>query len=238
MHKHINSKSAHCGEHYIRRSPECEFCSELINAPGHRFGNLYGPSISRAVLQHNGFVAIPTIGQLFEASMLVLPDEHIERMADLDEDQIRECLTFVEGVVERVSSYGSPIVCEHGARAATGGGCGIFHAHFHVIPTPSKEPSLRIEHLMPMGADPVRASSIGDALDRLKETDEYLLVRDADYRIAFIEVTPEIKPSVPSQFFRQSLVARYGLANPWDWREYGFEERMVSTIDYFRSSVT
>src|SRR5580693_3870002 len=63
--------------------PNCEFCSELFDSPDTRFGNLYGASVRRTVLDENGFVALPTIGQLFEASMLVLPKIHVERMADL-----------------------------------------------------------------------------------------------------------------------------------------------------------
>lgn len=216
--------------------PSCEFCSEFSNPIDSRFGKIYGSAVSRTVFKENGFVVLPTIGQLFEGSMLVLPDEHIERIADLDETRMDQCLQIVEAISRRVSSLGNPIIFEHGARATTGGGCGIFHAHFHIVPSPLKEKSASMRDLMPSCDQAISASSLKDALQRLKSIDEYLLLRDTEGQVVFLEVTSEIKPSIPSQYFRQSLVSHYKLSIPWDWRAYGFEKRLLSTINHFRSS--
>jgi diadenosine tetraphosphate (Ap4A) HIT family hydrolase len=238
MHNHPNTNSICCDHDCVLPEINCEFCSELANPVDSRFKKLYGSVVSRTVVKDNGFVVMPTIGQLFEASMLVLPEQHIERMADLGKTQIRECIKIVEKVVERLSMFGNPIIFEHGARAVTGGGCGIFHAHFHVVPVPIEQTRPRIEHIMPACAVSTPASSLLDALHRLKHVDEYLLLQDANGQVAFLEVTPTLKPSIPSQFFRQSLVARYELSVPWDWRLYGFEPRLVSTIGHFQSSAS
>jgi predicted transposase YdaD len=76
--------------------------------------------------------------------------------------------------------------------------------------------------------------SLGSALNRLTQANEYLLLRDSEGHVAFVEVSPEIKPEIPSQYFRRKLISLYQLPNPWDWRLYGYEERLISTLEHFR----
>jgi diadenosine tetraphosphate (Ap4A) HIT family hydrolase len=237
MHQPTNRTSArNYNRRFIDSVTDCEFCAELHDPVQSRFANLYGSQVSRTVLDEKEFVVLPTIGQLFEASMLILPSQHVERMADLDESRISACLELVEKVANRISCYGQPIVFEHGSRAAIGGGCGIYHAHFHVVPIPGAKKQARLIDLFPKHTDFTVTESLGEALLHLKSVNEYLLLRDASGKVALLEVTPQLKPRIPSQYFRQALVANYNLSESWDWRNYGTEPRLISTIEHFQSS--
>ena len=61
---------------------DCEFCDELKGAPS-RFRAIYAPEhASRIVATSQHFVAMPTLGQLFPGSLLVVLDRtsrHLRR---------------------------------------------------------------------------------------------------------------------------------------------------------------
>lgn len=215
-------------------SINCEFCDEVRDPGRSRFGSIYGPGLARTVIRQAGFLVQPTLGQLFEGSMLILPEAHVETMAQLSSAETRSCLTIVEMVEKHLTAYGHPILFEHGARSAGGGGCGIYHAHFHLVPVPSLCPAM-IEDLMPRIGRPQVVSSLEEALNELRGVEEYLLLRDTSRQIGICEIPASMRGEVPSQFFRRALVAHYGLATPWDWRQYQVEPRLISTLRHFSS---
>ena len=210
----------------------CEFCDELRDPARSRFGSIYGSAVSRIVIRKRGFVAQPTLGQIFEGSMLILPESHVETMAQLTPSQRNACLTLLGEVERNISDSGPVIVFEHGAKSAGGGGCGIYHAHFHLMPVPLECP-ISMADVRPADASMTVASSLDEALNQLHDTDEYLLFREPSGRVGFFEVRPSMRQIIPSQFFRRALVNHYGLSTPWDWRHYDFELKVISTIQRF-----
>src|SRR5688500_14214166 len=74
---------------------ECEFCLELSKVELSRFGRTYRCAAdSRLIAEQNGVVVMPTLGQLFTASLLILPQMHFETVAELPTCQRRACLRF------------------------------------------------------------------------------------------------------------------------------------------------
>lgn len=210
------------------RTADCEFCAELSHSVPNRFADIYGPSLSRVLIRQSGFVVLPTIGQIFEGSLLILPECHVERMAALPSQQRETCLELVEVVVSRLSSYGNPIVFEHGAAACTNGACGIYHAHLHVVPVPH-DSGLQCHELMPTDQFETSAT-LSEALANIAQVEEYLLLRATNREVAYLKITPEFRPLVPSQWFRRRLAERFDLRRPWDWRLYGIEPWLLATL--------
>jgi diadenosine tetraphosphate (Ap4A) HIT family hydrolase len=169
-------------------------------------------------------VALPTLGQLFTGSLLVLPIEHTETCAALPVDLQREMLRLLDDMVRRAREFGHPVVFEHGAVAATGGGCGIHHAHMHIVPVPK---ATAASTLFPEHA--ACAPDIQTALGELHSADEYLLLA-ADDAVLFRDLRVDAG-AFPSQFFRRRLAEHFQLTAPWDWRAYdAVEPALLDTL--------
>lgn len=216
----------------------CEFCDEFCHPFNSRFAQIYAPLVkSRVVAQRGNLVAMPTIGQLFPGSLLVMPMTHVETMASLPESALLDLPTFITDL-EMVIGQNSPVIAfEHGARCITGGGCGVYHAHLHLIAVPNP---VSIDDLLPNKEDlqfSKLATSISTGLQSLVSSSEYLLVRDCDYRVRFLELSTSSHKRYPSQYFRRALAELFNLDRSWDWRTYQeAEQYLLDTINMFRNA--
>lgn len=216
----------------MKEAMRCEFCAEFGGA-GSLFEAIYGSVLSsRVVLEEDGFAVMPSIGQVFPGSLMVLPRAHIERFADLPlEDQVA-----AQRLIDRLrrTSTRRLIAFEHGAREATGGGCGIYHAHIHVVPVPDHmDTSPLVVGLAPS------LSSLKGALCVLAASDEYLLLFDSEGRGWSRVLSPADRSEFPSQYFRRCLAALAGTPGSWDWRTIEHpERRLVEAVAAWRSQLS
>lgn len=203
----------------------CEFCAEFQTDGPSRFRLSYqGVASHRVMARSRRFVAVPTIGQMLEGSLLILPVEHEETCAAMDEDARAEMLALADEMVARCARLGSPIVFEHGATAVNGGGCGIHHAHLHIVPLPR---AVAPAELFPEGT--AEAAGLAAAWRTLRGSSHYLLIGDGQRMLTrdLIAMPGEF----PSQFFRRRIAEFFALETPWDWRNYpSVEQSMVRVL--------
>ena len=216
----------------------CDFCDEFKCNVNSRFAQIYAPhAVNREVARSGDLVAMPTIGQLFPGSLLIMPLTHIETMSSLTEDEMLQLSSFISDL-ETVISHDKPVIAfEHGARCETGGGCGIYHAHLHLVPVPHH---IFATDLLPIGIDSKPLSSavsLVDGLRSLRHSLEYLIVRDSKHNVKFIESTTSLAGQYPSQYFRRRLTELFDLRCSWDWRTYQEPEQyLLETINMFKDT--
>jgi len=210
--------------------PECEFCQELRGFESSRFGTIYGSSTrSRVLMRTEDFVVMPTIGQLFKGSLLIVLVNHYETIAEIPASKLFALFHLLERLIARVRSLGLPVAFEHGARSCTGGGCGIYHAHIHVVPLPSE---FLCSQILPRTAH--KAAGFEEAYAGLAASEQYLIFRDTYGKIEMIEEGEGPSEIFSSQYCRRVLSEYFGLESPWDWRWYRFiEPWLIQTIDWF-----
>ena len=207
----------------------CEFCAELRNESSARFWEMYPNLSSRVVEATENFVAMPSIGQLFPGSLLVLPRLHIETSAFLSLQCRQELDSFLGTLSSKLRRIGAPVFFEHGATSCSGGGCGIYHAHVHIVPLPRCiEPKALFPEFI------AQTTSFGESLDCLLNSEEYLLLGN-EFETVHASIN-DMEQRPPSQFFRQRLVKYFNLRRPWDWRKYQSQEKEVlETIKFFNN---
>jgi len=209
----------------------CEFCLAATNkGKSTKFSEIYPNLPSRVVAETDHFVAMPVIGQLFFGSLVVLPRTHLETSAELEPKQKDELIRFVASLTHILQKIGNPVCFEHGARACTGGGCGIYHARLHLVPLPRLvKPELIFPEFIGRSAD------LGVTLDRFNHCDEFLLFGD---KTGFVHApVEELSVRVQSQFFRKRLADYFQIKKSWDWRNHTMPEpHMINTIEFFRQN--
>jgi len=204
--------------------PACEFCREFSGKPGSVFERIYGEERQNRVLfRSHSFVIAPSLGQIVEGYLLIMPHEHWTTIADLPDTLVHELRALCKIVrTELKSEYGSSMIFyEHGARSEDVGGCGIYHAHLHAVPWPTTLD--QIESLK--SRFPYREiGSVSEIRKSAERMSTYLFYESPQGR-AYVFDTG----SLPSQYMRKLLAEALGTAE-WDWRSSGREERVLNTL--------
>ncbi|HEV2697141.1 MAG TPA: hypothetical protein VGU90_04045 [Terriglobales bacterium] len=191
----------------------CDFCDEFSGGTANAYTARFGTS-SRRLLHFGALRVLPSLGQLTEGHLLVVPVPHYCAVADLP-DELLIRLEELKGHIRTTlkSTYGECVFFEHGIRGTQSGGCGISHAHLHAVPAKADRV---LEHL--------RDKFQGSAIQKLREVttkipreSPYLFFENSIHEQYVFPVK-----NVPSQFLRQLVGKEIGNYQ-WDWRKKRYE---------------
>lgn len=213
------------------RPTTCQFCKEIEGTGHTRFHEIYASVLpNRMVGDRRHFVAFPTLGQLVPGSLLLVPKEHVETFAQLPRALQLQSVHFMNHLESRLRCYGHLFTFEHGARCASGGGCGIYHAHVHLVPLPRP---VSYGELLDFSVH--HADNLLDVWSELKDCSEYLAVKDSHGTVVYC--TPnESSRGFGSQFLRRSIAEYLSIEQPWDWRAYTSPEPfLLETVETLRT---
>jgi diadenosine tetraphosphate (Ap4A) HIT family hydrolase len=205
---------------------QCDFCNELAGGIENSFARIYRPDLkSRVLLSTENFVVLPSLGQIVEDYLLLLPIKHFKALGDLPDpllEELAETCNYVGKTLR--DNHSSYILFEHGTRSEGVGGCGIYHAHLHVVPLKGIK-------------DPVEAltskfrytelTHLSEIRNRSAGLPAYLFYQDTDTRLYLFDTGP-----LPSQYMRLLLANGVGSV-AWDWRAAGREDRVFAAIRRF-----
>lgn len=204
---------------------DCVFCRELSGSRDTNFAKRYPEISSRIVGETASLVAFPCIGQLSVGHFLVVPKAHYktfretaERVPDLGE-QLRTLLRHVHSLLD--VTEGDSLFFEHGADCASDGGCGIYHAHLHVVPGAG---AVDLGKHFPRLNQPV-STAISDLWDQLPRSGPYALFGSTSHNF----VGHRLDAPLPSQTIRKIVAAELGCAI-WDWREADRENGLLNAF--------
>lgn len=201
-----------------RRDPDCCLCTEFQTGKTPPF--ISGPTQigNRVVHESTSFVAFPSLSPLRTGHVLISPKHHISSLAQLSEAHLPEFTRFVNSVTASITRlYGDVVLFEHGVGFTQHGGCGITHAHLHVLPLGLAALSaLTTQVCREHGRPPL--ASFPNIILRTPPTQSYLILGSALTRLR------QFVGSFPSQYLRRKLAPFYGLHNT-DWRAcFGWPE--------------
>jgi diadenosine tetraphosphate (Ap4A) HIT family hydrolase len=201
---------------------ECDFCDEFSGGMRNYFSQLYVPVLRcRIMSSSDNFNVLPTLGQIVEGHTLIAPKAHYTAAADFPAQLLPELKSVVDLVQSGIAAtYGRSIVFEHGMRGCSPGGCGVTHAHIHVLPlTPTNDPIDLIKAAYSFKT----ICDLGQIADTNTNT-PYLYYEDTSSTKYIFEAD-----SLPSQYVRQLLARSVG-SRDWDWRNFPQESSLFSTI--------
>jgi diadenosine tetraphosphate (Ap4A) HIT family hydrolase len=201
----------------------CDFCNEFSGRVENSFAARYRPDLQTRVLHSSkNFRVIPSLGQIVEGYLLIVPVKHYTAMADmppeLHDDLLRLCLR-VRSSLSQV--YGPALFFEHGVRGTKAGGCGVEHAHLHAVPFDAvREPihELKNNHSFRV------IQSISEISQRVSPNSPYLYYEETNGQAWVCETE-----RIPSQYIRKLLAESIGIES-WDWRISTREHALLSSI--------
>lgn len=201
---------------YDELSPvsECRFCELSIE--------------EEVLLESDHAYSIPSLGAMVEGWMLVVPRRHAFSLAELDDADWHEFQTIASMTREKVEqAYGASITFEHGAAGASrSAGCGVNHAHLHVVPL-----AVDLRALIDASADTVGHYEwhVSSPRPTLQPENDYIHLGD---RSGFWITHSR---SVPSQVVRRAIARELHL-DVWDWKSALREDLAHKTVSHLRAA--
>lgn len=201
---------------------QCEFCDEFAGGTANSFVVHYANElVSRTILEQDGFRALPSMGQIVTGYLLLVPNTHYRAFADMSQEELNAAEALKTGLANQMrSAYGSCLFFEHGARTAGSGGCGISHAHLHIVPFPAEK-------------DPVEALIRAFPFEEVAHLRDFTRIPPGKSYLYYESVRGSryvfYPPFIPSQHIRR-LLAEALCIQEWDWRQCGREDRLLTTL--------
>jgi diadenosine tetraphosphate (Ap4A) HIT family hydrolase len=179
------------------------------------------------LFESENFAVFSSLGALIEGWLLIVPKNHalclgaIGRDLHLEMDELRRQVSLA-----LEECYGAVTVFEHGpAEPCHQVGCGVDHAHLHILPTRIN----LIEGVKEIFPEPLKWESVGSIQETASFYEAglpYLYVEQMSGR-GFIATHPNLQ----SQMFRKVIARRIGRPEQYNWREFYGEKNILSTIE-------
>lgn len=209
----------------------CEFCKEIEKKPSY-FSNIYSSILKeRTLLETLNFWVAPTIGQITENSLLLLPKRHFETFAEVPSKywpEIVDLLSIIEDAYNTKMIY-----FEHGSKSHTGSSCGVYHAHIHIIPL-----NKPFDSQVLMGNNAQKKASIFECFNSLADADNYILLKDISGNYYYNTFSEENNHLFKSQYFRKWLANHIQGDVEWDWKKYNYiEQNLLNSVQEFQAPI-
>lgn len=189
----------------------CELCSEIANPTANPLGLNSGDG--RRVGVEGQVHAFPTLGPVARGHMLIVPTRHARAVADLPKQELNVAIKMI-GIYngKLAATYRSEVIgFEHGCRGAAAGGCGISHAHFHLVPVLSG--ARVVERVRQDYPNLVEIPSMQALRGNAWSNTPYILLSAEGQ----LHAAPA--PMLPSQYLRKCVAETIGQPE-WNWREH------------------
>jgi diadenosine tetraphosphate (Ap4A) HIT family hydrolase len=164
---------------------------------------------------------LPSLGQIVEGYLLIMPKGHYRSFALLDEELFEEAESVyseTEAILRR--TYTRPIFYEHGmGYSASGNGCCVDHAHIHAIPV-----SLSLFARLEQEFEWSNIQKLED-LSRMVKGTHYLFVQDSSQQKRVYYAS-----NVKAQYIRHIVAEQLGTPDKGDWMLYPGVEEVLNTI--------
>lgn len=187
----------------------CTFCAEFSANPSGEFLERYGELLAtRLVYDDGNFRSFPTIGQIQFGHLLLAPIQHFENFSQAIVGREQSFSNAYAEIRSRVSALGHVLAFEHGAHRQSGGACGIYHAHIHLVPFPRPVSAGDLGLMVK-----ANYSDLNCALRSVQGSEEYIVGQDSTGETWVLDGN-----SFGSQFLRKRIVEKLSLDVPSDWR--------------------
>jgi diadenosine tetraphosphate (Ap4A) HIT family hydrolase len=198
----------------------CKLCEKFAVAAA---GNEIADQI---LFESENFVVVPTVGSIIPGWLLIIPRSHFLSIGSFDPDRFHELAKIKETATEALRDCFGPVWSfEHGTvRERESVGCGIDHAHLHVVATGidllAGAKDLGCERLQWRSVTGLQATK-----SYVAEQMPYVFVQSPSGD-AWIGSANAIE----SQLVRKVIAAKTNQPDSWDWKFHPFEPHVEETV--------
>lgn len=190
----------------------CCFCQEITSQKMPENFRQKSSYETRIFEEDDNYIAIPTISPITEGHILILPKRHLNSISQIESIKHKNFLSFTEKIISLINSkYGQTIFFEHGIGKNKEGGCGVSHAHLHIMPIGSEE-ICKIKEDISKNYN-IKFMNDIKMLFQINHDESYLL-----FGHSFEKLFCYIGDDIPSQYLRR-IITKHKNLHRFDWKE-------------------
>jgi len=185
----------------------------------------------RPLLARTDWLVAPTLGAIVPNWLLLIPRDPVLNFRVWSELRAQSPEILLRDVRQHLGLREDEIIWfEHGPRiAGTATGCGLDHAHIHILLRPRFSFEAFTEKAQSLSKFGWTTGASEEAYRRIAVDRSYLIAGSGDTVIVAQDVE-----ATGSQFFRRVVGALADAGDAWDYRRYPHADRIAETIRTFR----
>ncbi len=212
------------------RNNNCKYCSGFLKQDKSKNNSPW----NEILFETNNFVVVPTLGALVKGWLLIVPKDHYLCMGALPKSLWPELLSLKSYINCLLTDiYGPITIFEHGPHSEKLEiGCGIDHAHLHLVP-------LNFSLL----SKATNASELSDCIwHELQSLEQTANFYNSHKSFIFIE-EPKCTTfcctlnSATCQLIRKLIAKEIGIESKYDYRQHDFKENVISTVEKVKNAL-
>lgn len=182
--------------------------------------------------ESENFWVLPSLGALVEGWLLVVPKDHYLCMGAMPDILLEEMSLIASEVGDLIKTrYGQVCKFEHGpAQGQLNVGCGVDHAHMHILPVQQNLISAS-ERYLPEGSHWNRAQLYD--CSKVHRNGESYLYLEQEHGNAYIAT----HNGFASQILRRAVADSLQKPQEYDWKQYAQEATVRSTMTVFEELI-
>lgn len=175
-------------------------------------------------------VVAPTLGSIVPNWFLIIPRDYHINFKSFQESEGCNPQDLIDVVMEKLGSqHAEALWFEHGASVAGSSlGCGVDHAHIHLLINSPISADEMIEAAELKTAQEWKRAGATQAYEHVDAFDPYLIAGSAEN--AAVAQAPS---NLPSQFFRKIIAEKVGLSDQWDYKKFPHSLNINKTLAAF-----
>ncbi|MCI0624735.1 MAG: hypothetical protein L0387_24335 [Acidobacteria bacterium] len=199
----------------------CRVCSRDIREPW-----------NQPLFESARFTVIPSLGSLVEGWVLIVPKQHFLSLAALPDSFAREMTELKKTVCHILSRKCRNLYAfEHGpSKPGLRVGCGVDHAHLHVVPL-DFDLSSAMQPFLPASSG-WRKAALADCRAAIRDGDAYLYLEEPSGNRLIAR-----HQNFGSQLFRRAIATQLGVPREYDWLDHPQLQNIAGTIRFFEQQV-
>jgi len=202
---------------------KCCICSELISGQFPDKYQYYYPIKNRICLENKHFIVVPSISPIVEGHLLIIPKYHIKNLASTKSYNLDRFFEIMDKTIAKLLPLNKEFFFfEHGVGHDGYLGCGIDHAHLHIIPIKSDLSNIIINKISSVYNNNSN-NNLKKVLSNADINNSYLLFGNDITRAHYV-----ISSQIPSQYIRKMVSNELG-ENVSDWKKYTGKEKFLNT---------
>jgi diadenosine tetraphosphate (Ap4A) HIT family hydrolase len=190
----------------------CSFCAELDNGELPSVFHKHTSVRDRVMDRNELFATVPSVAPLAVGHLMIVPIRHVRGIAQLSAIERSHVIDAAVSHAARLGREQDAVaIFEHGVGLDLQGGCGVDHAHVHLVPT-SRATVVEVRRKILLDYREASRYDLPSFLDATPPSDSYMWFGASDGPVTAVR-THEI----PSQYLRRAFGELVG--REWDWRE-------------------
>ncbi len=204
-------------------STSCCICTEVSSGKFPLDYHSSYPLTNRICIENEHFIVVPSISPIVEGHLLIFPKYHIKNLAEIKPNSLNMFFDIMNKSIEMISSsYDKTFVFEHGVGQDGYLGCGIDHAHLHIIPLSYKIADKIIKNISDAFPNSI-SDNLENILLNMNKINSYLL-----YGKDIEEMYCTSSSQIPSQYIRKMITEELN-GYEWDWKKFTGKDKFINT---------